>query len=111
MLNRILIVAAMLGSLSGSAVAHPPANTDLRFEQWFQGLRQPGTGMSCCSIADCRPTEFRTRGGHYQALVMGKWEDVPPSAVLQKTDNPTGRAIVCYTPYRGIMCFVRGPEA
>lgn len=110
MLNRILIVAATLGSLSGSAVAHPPANADLRFEPWFQSLRQPGTGMSCCSMADCRPTEFRVRGGHYQALVMGKWEDVPPSAVLQRTNNPTGRAIVCYTPYRGIMCFVRGPE-
>jgi hypothetical protein len=110
MFNRILIVAAMLASLSGSAIAHPPPNADLRFAPWFESLRQPGTGMSCCSMADCRPTEFRVRGNHYQALVMGKWEDVPPSAVLQQTNNPTGRAIVCYTPYRGIMCFVRGPE-
>lgn len=110
MRNRILIVIAALISLSGSAVARPPANTDLRYEPWFESLRQPGTGMSCCSIADCRPTEFRIQGSHYQALVKGKWEDVPPSVVLRRTNNPTGRAIVCYTPYRGIMCFVRGPE-
>jgi hypothetical protein len=111
MLNRIVIAAAVLGSLSSFAVAHPPPKSDLRFEPWFESLRQPGTGMSCCSMADCRATDFRIQGGQYQARVMGKWEDVPPSVVLRRTDNPTGRAIVCYTPYRGIMCFVRGPEA
>lgn len=111
MFHRVLIVAAAFGSLSGSALAYPPPNADLRLEPWFQSLRQPGTGMSCCSMADCRPAEFRIQGGHYQALVMGKWQDVPPAVVLQRTDNPTGRAIVCFTPYRGIMCFVRGPEA
>ena len=25
-------------------------------------------------------------------------------------DNPTGRAVVCYTPTLGIVCFIRGPE-
>jgi hypothetical protein len=30
--------------------------------------------------------------------------------VLQRTDNPVGRAVVCWTPERGVMCFVRGTE-
>jgi hypothetical protein len=111
MLKRTLVLATVLGALHGSAAARPPPNADLTLEPWFQSLRQPGTGMSCCAMADCRPAEFRIQGGHYQALVKGKWEDVPPSVVLRRTDNPTGRAIVCYTPYRGIMCFVKGPEA
>jgi hypothetical protein len=77
---------------------------------WFQGLRQPGTGISCCSIADCRPTDFRTQGDHYEAMIDGQWHQVPTATILERMDNPTGRAVVCYTPTRGIMCFVRGPE-
>jgi hypothetical protein len=36
---------------------------------------------------------------------------VPPRRILQRADNPVGRAVVCWTPQRGIMCFVRGTEA
>lgn len=110
MLSRVVIVVVVLGSLAGAAVARPPPNPDPRYQSWFESLRQPGTGMSCCSMADCRPTQYRTRDGHYEALVQGKWETVPPEAVLQRTSNPTGNAVVCYTPFRGILCFVRGPE-
>ena len=35
---------------------------------------------------------------------------MPPDKILQRTDNPTGRAVVCWTPQRGIMCFVRATE-
>jgi len=101
---------AALGLLAGVAAARPPPNADMSLAPWFQSLRQPGTGMSCCSIADCRQTDFRVHNGHYQALIDGVWRSVPPNAVLQRTDNPTGRAVVCYTPYFGIMCFVKGPE-
>lgn len=111
MLNRLLIFAVVLASVAAAAVARPPPNADLRLQPWFQSLRQPGTGMSCCAMADCRPADFRVLGGHYQAFVTGKWEDVPPDVVIHRADNPTGRAIVCYTPYRGILCFVKGPEA
>lgn len=96
--------------LAGSAQARPPKNADMSLAPWFRSLRQPGTGMSCCSIADCRQTDFRIRGNHYQALIQGKWEDVPADTILDRTDNPTGRAVVCWTPYRGIMCFIKGPE-
>ncbi|HUB46134.1 MAG TPA: hypothetical protein VMB73_14205 [Acetobacteraceae bacterium] len=101
---------AAFGLLAGVAEAHPPPNADMSLAPWFQSLKQPGTGMSCCSIADCRQTDFRIQGGQYQALIDGEWRPVPPNAVLERTDNPTGRAVVCYTPYFGIMCFIKGPE-
>ncbi len=66
--------------------------------------------MSCCSLADCRPTESRIKANHYEALVGDNWLAVPPDKILQRTDNPTGRAVVCWTPQRGIMCFVRATE-
>ncbi len=109
-MKRALVVGVPLLVLSTSAFAHPPQNADMSLAPWFQGLRQPGTGMSCCSIADCRQTEFRMAGSHYEALIDGEWRPIPPTSILERTDNPTGHAVVCYTPGLGIMCFIRGPE-
>ncbi len=106
----VALAAVSLIGLAVPASARPPPNADMSLAPWFQELRQPGTGISCCSIADCRPTDFRTNGSHYEAMVEGQWRSVPPETVLHSTDNPTGRAVVCYTPTRGILCFIRGPE-
>jgi hypothetical protein len=109
-MKLLMTSCAALGLFIVAAEAHPPPNADMSLAPWFQSLRQPGTGMSCCSIADCRQTDFRIQDGHYQAMIDGRWRPVPPEAVLERIDNPTGRAVVCYTPYRGIMCFIKGPE-
>ncbi|HUK61535.1 MAG TPA: hypothetical protein VLV50_20045 [Stellaceae bacterium] len=108
MLRIPLSLAALL--FAASAVAEPPPDADYRLAPWFQSLRQPGSGISCCSLADCRTTEYRTDGDSYEALIDGRWLIVPEDKVLQRTDNPTGRAVVCWTPARGIMCFVRASE-
>jgi hypothetical protein len=97
--------------LAASAAAAPPPNADPALAPWFRSLLQPGTGMSCCALADCRPTDYRIKSDHYEAMVGGKWVAVPPDKILQRTDNPTGHAIVCWTPQRGIMCFVRATES
>jgi len=110
-MKHALLLAAAFTMFAGPGFARPPKNADMSMAPWFQSLRQPGTGMSCCSIADCRPTDFRIKDGHYQAMVDGDWQNVPAETVLERMDNPTGRAVVCYTPYRGIMCFIKGPEA
>lgn len=109
-MKRAFVVCMGLALGTTSAVANPPPNADMSLAPWFQGLKQPGTGMSCCSIADCRQTDFRARGDHYEAMIDGQWRTIPPDKVLNRTDNPTGRAVVCYTPTLGIMCFIRGPE-
>lgn len=109
-MTRLLLAAVLILSLGGAAYAHPPPNANPAFAPWFRSLTQPGTGISCCAEADCRQTEFRIDGDHYEALVQGQWLRVPSDAVLKRTDNPTGRAVVCWTPSLGIMCFVRGPE-
>lgn len=102
------ITAGLL--VAGAAQARPPQHADPALAPWFDSLMQPGTDMSCCSEADCRRTDFRINGDHYEALIDGKWLKVPPRAVLNRADNPTGGAVVCWTPTLGIMCFVRGPE-
>lgn len=105
-----LLLLAILLCAPFAASAAPPENADPALAPWFQSLRQPETGMSCCDIADCRPTDVRTVEDHYEVLINGIWMPVPARRILQRGDNPTGRAVVCWTPQRGIMCFIRGTE-
>ncbi|HEY3919095.1 MAG TPA: hypothetical protein VGL83_14985 [Stellaceae bacterium] len=103
-----LAVAAL--ACATFAKAEPPPNADPALAPWYQSLRQPDTGVSCCSIADCRATDYRTNGDHYEVLIDDKWTVVPKDKVLQRVDNPVGRAVVCWTPALGVMCFVRATE-
>lgn len=107
---RLLLLAVLLLG-AGAAGADPPPNADPALAPWFRSLLQPGTSISCCSVADCRATEYRIEGDHYEALIGDTWFVVPPDKVLERTDNPTGRAVVCWTPQRGIVCFVRATES
>ncbi len=109
-LCKALTVFSAFSLISVIAGAAPPDNADTSLAPWYQSLRQPGTGISCCSMADCRATEYRTSAFGYEAFIDDKWLAVPPDRVLQHVDNPTGRAIVCYVPGRGILCFVRPAE-
>lgn len=106
-----LCLAVALGGRGVPATAQPPEHADPSLAPWFQGLRQPGTGVSCCSMADCRATDYRPGADGYEALIEGEWMPVPPDRVLHRVDNPIGRAVVCYVPGRGILCFVTPDEA
>jgi len=107
-MKRLIFAAALL--LVPMAHAEPPEGVDPRLSPWFSSLRQPGTGISCCSIADCRAVDYRMTSDHYEVLIEDKWLVVPQEKVLQRIDNPVGRAVVCWTPQVGIMCFVRATE-
>lgn len=106
-----------LYAVVSSAHAAPPANADPALAPWFKSLRDK-SGMQCCSIADCRPTDYRSAGDGYEVLIQRPefdiaeptWTPVPQDKVLERTDNPVGRAVVCWTPFRGVLCFVRGTE-
>ena len=108
-MTRLLLMAALL--FPAAAGAQPPADADPALGPWFRSLLVPGTSISCCSVTDCRATEYRIEADHYEALIGGTWHVVPPDKILQRTDNPTGHAVVCWTPQRGILCFVRATES
>src|SRR5262249_13525914 len=66
-------------------------------EKWHQGfysqLRR-NDGGSCCNLMDCRPTQSRIVGDHYEVKVDGVWTPVP----YDKINNvvaPAGGAHVC----------------
>jgi hypothetical protein len=72
---------------------------------WFKSLRQPGTGMSCCDIADCRRTKADWHNGQWWAVVEGTWTPIPPNKELSKL-SLDGDAYVCSGIARTIYCFV-----
>jgi hypothetical protein len=101
--RRLLALAGIL-TLFGAAAAVAPARAESR-AAWFQSLRQPQTGMSCCSLADCHAATADWRGDGWWAKVDGEWMPVPKSKLLKKT-SIDGQAYICTGPMRTIYCFV-----
>lgn len=75
----VLLVIGLGLSATTAAVAAPPENADPALAPWFRSLAQPDTGISCCSLADCRPVTARiTPHGYQIEMKDGAWLDVPP---------------------------------
>ena len=101
------LIALCLGA--GPGVAKPPPNPDPTLAPWFQSLVDPETSLSCCEETDCRPVDHRLAADHYEVLIGGAWVAVPEGKIIRGMHNPTGRAVLCWSPALGIMCFVPGP--
>jgi hypothetical protein len=110
--------AVALAFIVSPVLAAPPDNPDPQLSQWFQSLRQPGSGTSCCDLSDCRPVGARIGPSGYEVLLTPaafpvaeeRWVGVPAHTILHGKDNPLGRAVVCWTPAKGVICFVRPTE-
>ena len=120
-MRSLFLGGIVLGWTAGGcapALAAPPPDADPRLAPWFQGLTHPGTNKPCCSLADCRPVQYRVIDGHFQAFIGDEfprwsnpphsWVDVPDSHVLHRPDNPTGEGVACW--FQGeVVCFIEGP--
>ena len=67
-------------------------------EKWHQDFysklkRNDGKG-SCCNLMDCRPTQSRMVGDHYEVKVDGEWRPVPNDKI-NNVVAPDGGAHVC----------------
>ena len=81
---------------------------------WYQQLKQPGTGFSCCNgttngvEGDCRPTRaYLNDDGSWYAFLDGRWVPVPPRVVLKQL-APDGRSHICASKSGLIYCFLGG---
>lgn len=117
-MRTFLLGAAATALLITPVHAQPPDNADPRLAPWFKSLKQPGTGAECCSMSDCRTAEVRRDSRGYEVKIDRKWHvssefwlRIPAERILEAGDNPTGGAVLCYTPEAGIICFVPPPES
>jgi hypothetical protein len=106
--------------LSSGSTAHQPGD---EFSDWFRSLLVPGIEIPlnaadafCCSPErDCHTTDYETDvAGRYWIKAEGERIQVPSDKILQRMDNPTGRAVACLRHLNGhpvVRCFVRPPES
>lgn len=113
---RALLLGLALAALPISlpAFAAPPEHSDPTMAPWFQGLKQPWTGMGCCNLSDCRFVDAKPTKQGWQVYITkadfpvdeDRWVVVPEDRILRGKSNPWGRAVVCYLPGLGVLCFV-----
>ena len=83
---------------------------------WYRKLMRPDfLSSSCCNEQDCRPTESRWNGTHWEAKKDGWWIIVPPEKVIYKDPSIDTQAHLCapsaYSRSYGqdyIFCFAPG---
>ena len=75
-----LLCGAVSLFLCGSAAAQE-GYYGVGHDKWHQGfystLKRNDGGGSCCNLMDCRPTQSRIVGDHYEVKVDGAWTPVP----------------------------------
>jgi hypothetical protein len=104
-----VVLMALLAA--GALKAASPESADPSMNGWFESLKQPGSGVSCCSIADCRPVDYKLDSSGYEALIEARWVRIPEDKILHGKPNPVGRGVLCRSPISGtILCFVPASE-
>jgi hypothetical protein len=90
-----MTAALIVGVGAAPVLAAPPPGADMTLAPWFRSLRVPGTRNGCCDLADCRNYPVRSDGTQYLVFYDDRWLTVPPEAVSDRADNPTGHYVVC----------------
>ena len=80
--------------------------------RWYETLKQPISGMSCCNNQDCRPTVSRVIGETIQVMVDGEWTTVPQEKIVG-TPSPDLGSHVCAPKFstskpKHLFCVVLG---
>ena len=94
-----LLFAALLSwPLPAAAqVGHHGHDHETWHAEFYSKLLRPDTKTSCCNLADCRPTEIRAAGEHYEVKKDGRWVRVPVDKIIKAT-APDGGPHICAPP-------------
>ena len=83
-MRRRALIAGLGGAFSvflcESALAQEGyygADHDNWHQNFYSKLQRNDGHGSCCNLMDCRPTQSRMVGDHYEVKVDGEWMPVP----------------------------------
>jgi hypothetical protein len=62
--------------------------------EFYQYLKQPGNGASCCDNHDCRPAKYRMTKEGPEFFIGGRWI-VPPKRSVMRMLTPDGQGHWC----------------
>lgn len=117
---RTLIAGIILTMFVLSIVAtraqegHYGQGHDTWHQPFYEGLKSPQTLVSCCNLADCRPTSGRTVGDHHEVKINGDWIAVIPGKIVKKSAPDLGYHVCAPALFDGdpekVFCVVVPPE-
>ena len=107
-------VAAFLCVSAAAQEGHFGVGHDRWHQDFYSTLKRNDSKGPCCSLIDCRPTQSRMIGDHYEVKVDGAWMPVP-SDKINNVIAPDGGAHVCAPPQEGpfkgvLFCVVLPPD-
>jgi hypothetical protein len=90
------------------------AGHDRWHQEFYAKLRRNDGQGPCCGLTDCRPTQSRMIGDHYEVKVDGEWIPVPNDKINDVV-APDGGAHVCAPEQIGrnkgvLFCVILPPE-
>jgi hypothetical protein len=111
----LLAVVLLLSTGALAQEGHLGQGHQTWHQEFYQYLVTPDTRVSCCNLADCRPTSGRMVGDHYEVKVNGSWVSVPPSKVVKKSAPDLGFHVCAPLNFSGrpeqLYCVVLPPES
>jgi hypothetical protein len=98
-IKSVLVLAALSLPLPAAAAddGFHGHGHDAWHAEFYSKLMRPDTKTSCCNLSDCRPTEIRSVGDHYEVKKDGRWIRVPTDKIV-KVAAPDGGAHICAPP-------------
>ena len=111
-----LVCSAVVVFLCANAAAQE-GYYGIGHDKWHQGFYSTlkrNDGGSCCNLMDCRPTQSRMVGDHYEVKVDGAWMPVPRNKI-NNVIAPDGGAHVCAPKQEGVnkgvlFCVILPPD-
>lgn len=106
MLKMIALAAVAILGVSSAAPAHDAkamadaAMGDPTRGKWFESLKQPGLGTSCCNLTDCHQTQARQLPDQTWRAILhdykgDRWVAIPPDKVVKRPLSVDGEAYIC----------------
>ena len=111
----LLSIGALVSTGASAQEGHFGHGHDYWHGDFYQKLVTPETKVSCCNLADCRPTSGRQVGDHYEVKVDGNWVAVLPNKVVKTSAPDQGFHVCAPRNFSGkpehLYCVVLPPES
>jgi hypothetical protein len=108
------VLSAFLGLCASAQEGHFGIGHDKWHQDFYTKLRRNDGGGTCCNQMDCRPTQSRMIGDHYEVKVDAEWIPVPYDKIINVVAPDRG-AHVCAPAQIGhhkgeVSCVILPPE-
>ena len=90
----ICVVSAFLCVRAAAQEGYYGVGHDRWHKDFYLKLNRNDGKGTCCNLMDCRPTQSRMVGDHYEVKVDGEWTPVPNDKI-NNVVAPDGGAHVC----------------